>query len=91
MKTQLLFSILFVSASAIRLAPDALPPRQAHPLSQPSKIVHGEIPDGFDAIKASKGDGTKGPTFDHRFSDDETGPHKVEVYRSVTMPSENPH
>jgi hypothetical protein len=59
-------------------------------LVQPSTIVHGEIPAGFDAIKASTGGESKGPTFDHRFSDDEAGPHKVEVYRSATVPMENP-
>lgn len=89
MKTQLVLSLFLGSLQAIKLSEPVngmeLPPRVAHPLVLPSTIVHGEVPEGSDAIKASQGDGLKGPTFDHKFSDDEAGPHKVEVYRHMTQ------
>ena len=47
---------------------------------KPSGIVRGNIPDGDNAIKASKGDGAEGPTYEYGFSPDEAGPHKVEVF-----------
>ena len=47
----------------------------------PSSIIVGQIPDSTAPAKSKR----VGPTDDYAFSSDKDGPHKVEVFRAMTI------
>uniref|UniRef100_A0A7S3CLI1 Uncharacterized protein n=1 Tax=Strombidium rassoulzadegani TaxID=1082188 RepID=A0A7S3CLI1_9SPIT len=61
------------------------PKRLKKEFPTPSRVVKGDIPNGSDSIKASQNGETGGPTYEYKFSPDQKGPHKVEVFRSMTV------